>query len=73
MALFIEGGMGNTAWHIGQKAPNLDITRNAISIQADGDELEYILNQFTDIPKSNTVRVMQWFGDHAKFIATNLK
>lgn len=52
-------------------------------IQADGDELAYILNKFSGIPKLRdyevsgldhvpVARVMLWFGDDAKFIVANL-
>lgn len=41
------------------------------SVQADGHELEYIEKQFTNLPKAN-IRVVNWFGDHAKFIVGNL-
>jgi hypothetical protein len=41
-------------------------------LQADGDELEAIREQFTGIPMHNG-RVVEWFGDTAKFIARHFK
>lgn len=40
-------------------------------VQADGDELELILECFKNLPIANT-RVMTWYGDHAKFILRHL-
>lgn len=59
-----------------------------IEVQADGDELDYIVENFQAIPLAWNVkkniensgvnrkllnRVQRWFGDHAKFIYHNLK
>jgi len=43
-----------------------------LCIQADGDELELIRNQFTGIPITTT-RVVRWRGETAGFILDNLK
>jgi hypothetical protein len=39
-------------------------------VQADGDELEYIRNEFSNLRMSRG-RVVTWFGDDARFIAQN--
>lgn len=41
-------------------------------VQADGDELQIIQEQFTNTPMSKN-RVVRWFGDDAKFIVANLR
>ncbi len=41
------------------------------AIQADGDELEHIKDNFTHLPMRAAKRVQTWFGDDAKFICAN--
>ena len=62
-------GSTKCQWHIGQKYPKL--TEKVIELQADGDELEYILHNFQNIPYSNA-RVLTWYNDLAMFIANNM-
>ena len=59
-------------WHVGETRP--EIPANWITdISADGDELEYILSRFRNIPLASSSRItVSWFGDHAKFIFANL-
>lgn len=38
-------------------------------IQADGDELNFILNNIDNLPNIPKLKVQTWYGDHAKFIA----
>lgn len=45
---------------------------DVISVQADGDELTYVLNRFSFIPACYGSKTMTWYGDFAKFIAGNL-
>ena len=45
---------------------NVD-SKNVISVQADGDELEAIYDICSNIPTSKS-RVVRWYGDDAKFI-----
>lgn len=49
----------------------------ATRVQADGDELDTIFRQMVEfrcsIPWATGQRVMNWYGDHAKFIAGNIK
>ncbi len=60
-------------WHVGQKNPveYLDVPK-VTEVQADGHELEYIYENFTDLPHLSNGRVVRWFGDHARFIAGNI-
>lgn len=66
-------GLGTVTreFHIGDKELNKDV-ESVLEIQADGDELEAIREQFPSlvIPKHAVVR---WYGDMAKFIVGNLK
>ena len=63
----------NTEWHIYEymliSSEDLPHIR---SIQADGDELEYILRKFENIPH-NDARIQVWYGEWAIYIAANLK
>lgn len=42
------------------------------TIQADGDELEYILDRFINIPCNKRQRVHTWTGDIARTIVSKL-
>lgn len=62
-------------WHVGEKVdPQFrDEIPEVLQVQADGDELEWIIEKFTNgtqitIPLS-TMRDQRWFGDIAKQIA----
>ena len=56
--------------YVGQSRSSAYYDLNVIEIQADGDELDHILQKFENLPKSNAP-VQRWFGDHAKFIFHN--
>jgi len=76
MVAYIEYAAGPVrTWYIGQKTELLqedhEINRT-LAIQADGNELEYILRKFTNIPMVVDKRVMTWYGDTAKFIVKHL-
>lgn len=59
-------------WHVGQQPePLQNEILSIVEVQADCDELEYILNRFTNLPRS-TQRVQRWYGDMARFIVGNL-
>lgn len=70
------------SWHAGEKKPKellgassviASTVEDVVMIQADGDELDYIINKFGVAamrPKGNTV--VKWYGDVAKFIVGNL-
>lgn len=44
-----------------------------VNVQLDGHELEYLLENFQNIPHSTTKRVQIWYGDIGKFIVENWK
>ena len=70
------------SWHVGEKKPNelLDASsvvastvEDVVMIQADGDELDYIIDKFGIAamrPKGSNV--VKWYGDIARFIIGNL-
>ena len=74
MLYIILNGKERT-WHVGQPSPiSHSEAADVDEIQADGDELEHIVDMFPinrslPIPRG---RVVRWFGDHAKLIAGNL-
>ncbi len=60
-------------WHIREKLRLND--RQVLDVQvvqADGDELQYIIDYMPNVPYANTRPVNRWYGDMAKFIAGNL-
>lgn len=60
-------------WHIGERLCLTTTDLHLVeSIQADGDELEYIKSYFCNLPFVTNKRVVIWFGDDARFIAGNL-
>jgi hypothetical protein len=48
-------------------------TSQLVEIQLDGDELEYLIENFVNIPYSRKARIQNWYGDMAKFIVENWK
>lgn len=56
-------------WHV--RTSLKEITKPVIGVSADGDELAYILENFSNIRKCKSLSIT-WFGDEAKFIACNL-
>lgn len=64
-------------WHLGtgnlsyiQGYPVSDVE----SVQADGDELDYVLRRFENLCRTRDVslRVVRWYGELAQFIVGNL-
>lgn len=70
--LYIITKDGEISWHVGNGPLNMPFSKKVIMIQADGDELEYILDEFSNLPRNHLKRVIKWFGDDAMFIAHNL-
>ena len=66
-----DGEIFNKEWHVGELITGINICQ-VVEIQADGDELELIKKNFTNLPGSKGP-IIRWYGDHAKFIAANLK
>lgn len=65
-----DGMIYDKEWHLGEQVPNIDHLE-LLTIQADGDELYYILSQHSDLLKdfrSKERRVMQWSNAVAKHI-----
>ena len=58
-------------WHIGQTVPLIQEGYEVSEVQADGDELDYLLDNLSGLPMSKSP-VVSWFGDMAKFIIHNI-
>jgi len=71
-----DGWQATKEWHVDEKVPiNQHMVRHVFEVQADGDELEYVLKRFRDLPHildGNNARIQYWYGDNARFIAGNL-
>lgn len=71
---------GYVGWHTGQAAPKVVLKElfgehylaGVTEVQADGDELEYIMTHFTNIPHAVRNRSPSWFGEMARFIVHNM-
>ena len=67
-------------WHVGEKLPcDLSEKYTTLEVQADGDELVYIVQHFHNLPIAHIcahtktlAAVQKWRGDFAAFIADNL-
>lgn len=70
MSEFVE-----LSWHIGTK-PNFCLCREnsylVTEVQADGDELDKIIQVCDNIPIVKGRSVQTWTGDFAKFIINNV-
>ena len=74
MLYFVTNNDDVHPWHVGTPMVDSFKARNITEVQADGDELMFIirlfeLNQGMTIPMAITARVMNWYGDIAKTIA----
>ena len=58
-------------WCVGEVNPKFNEEDTDFVVQADGDELKYILSTFVNIP-CTTKCLQRWFGEMAKFIVMNL-
>lgn len=66
-------------FHIGKKLRNFDLkteqfddpVESVVSVQADCDELDFVLSNVSGILRCKA-RVQTWYGDDAKFIVKNL-
>lgn len=62
-------------WYAGTDTTALNVVGSYVTqLQADGEELAYLLSIFDNIPRCNNHRLAySWFGDHARFIAANIE
>ncbi len=68
-----HNGMTLREWHVGEKANLLDSEiKNVNIVEADTDELRYIINNMPNVPYNKTKASARWYGDIAKFISANL-
>jgi hypothetical protein len=71
--LYIQTKLQNYSFHIGDwhiKGLAGNSRDPIVSIQADGDELDHILNHFNNIPKVDK-NVVIYYGEIAQFIIGN--
>lgn len=67
-------------WRVGEPCPfdQISWVDNVYAVQAEADELAYILRNFMGLPlhhpypSSGRALIHRWYGDHARFIAGNL-
>lgn len=73
MALYFCTKSETGCWYIGQTLSPAFVTmlKSVVEVQADGDELEFIKESFTNIPFSVRNHII-WKGEFARFIAENL-
>lgn len=58
-------------WHVGEPRPcSISEMERVTEVQADGDELIHIYGMCDNLPSCKG-HVVNWFGDHAKFIVAN--
>ena len=67
-------------WHVGESIPRIwqpendKLPRRYVDlISASGDELIHIRSTFRGLPDVPGSSIVTWYGDHAKFIYTNLQ
>ena len=58
-------------WYVGDGRPGVNLEQ-VEEIQADGDELDHIKTNFTNLPMANHRRVVRWSGEFARFILSHL-
>lgn len=61
-----------TSWHLGEYRYFTGDLDRIKSIYADGDELDFVLTKFDNIPVCKRTRGITWIGDIAKFILANV-
>ena len=59
-------------WHIGQVVPLIPEGYVVVQVQAEGDELDYVLDNFNNLPTAKHSPYQNWFGDMAQFIIWNM-
>jgi len=57
-------------YRMGDDVPILQ--RDCIEVQADGDELAYLKNEFVNLPYNRRASVQVWKGELAQFIYDNM-
>lgn len=62
----------NREWHVNTPLPSFGSRDSVVHLQADGDELEAIREQFTGIPMHRG-RIVTWRGEIASFIFAHLQ
>jgi len=58
-------------WECDKDKPNIPADETIVTIMADGEELDHVINNFTGIPIANTFPLV-WRALFAQFIYDNL-
>ena len=77
MLYFVTDNGRAHSWHVGTLVTGKVDPQKVTEVQADGDELEFIVKLFAvnfeiTIPMVVTARILNWYGDIAKTIACAL-
>lgn len=73
MLVYILEDGGEKVWHVGGDPPaRRHNDAKCKFLQADGNELQFVLHNFKNIPNANHRRVVAWTGDIADFIFKNI-
>ena len=75
MLVIIDRGAKTYEWHVGESLPvaaSGPLVEFVEKIQAGGDELKYILDNFTNLPVAKHRHVVTWEGVIARFIVSHL-
>jgi hypothetical protein len=65
-------------WHVGEAVPTIrgremqKAAQDVTMVQADGDELTFVLEEMQNLPRMTRRPVQRWYGTDAQFIAGNL-
>lgn len=61
-------------WHVGERRPDIDnhYFEDVVEVYADGHELEYVRENFKNLPDAPNKRGVVWRGDLAQFIYEHL-
>lgn len=70
--LYIQQKGINFEWHVNEELPDWCNISSIVSVQADGDELELIRDNYPSFVAQTHIPVQSFYGDIAKMIVANL-
>lgn len=70
MLVIVFKDRNELVWHTGTKVKlQYEAVDSLVEVQADGHELEFLKENFKNLPYMEGTPCMRWFGDIAKTIA----
>lgn len=66
-----KGTVNKFEWYIDQAKPKLEGPHMIMLLQADGDELEYIIQALHNLPFCYSI--CRWHGNFAQFVYENIR